>query len=174
MRVISATTVHVVTILALFIALTRPAFAQDASTVTLPWGDWLSAILSEVILIAGTVATLLVTWALRYVPETLKAYITEQHRNAAEQLIEKGIDYAINAVKDFTTGKKLDVNVGSQVVAEALNYIIKHGPEWLITWLGGADAIREKILARLDLADGVAAAEVAAVAEVTTVTSPAA
>lgn len=166
------TMLSAVTAIAVLVALTLPALAQDSSTVTLPWGDWLSAILSEVILVAGTAATLLVTWALRYVPDTLKAYITEQHRKAAEQLIQRGIDYAINAVKDFATGKKLDVNVGSQVVAEALNYIIKHGPEWLITWLGGAGAIREKILARLELADGVAAAEVAEVSEVTPVTSP--
>lgn len=160
MRTIPATAVRAVAFVAMLAALATPAFAQAATEVGWAWGDWVAAVLSSILLAVGTVATFIVTKAIALLPAAIQAYITAQHRKTAEQLLEKAIAYGINAAKDYVTGKKLTVDVGNEVVAEALNYVIKHGPEWLINWLGGVDAIIQKIIARLDLEDGVSGTEI--------------
>lgn len=60
-------------------------------------------------------------------------------------------------------GKTLDVKVGSSVVASAVQYVVGHGPAWLIAWLGGATAIEQKIIARLNLSADAAVATTTAI-----------
>jgi hypothetical protein len=142
--------------LALALLLAGPAFAETAvttttTTVSIPWGDWLVGVINFVLPIMGLVLTAMLTWAAQFLPATLKAYVNSQRINAAEQLLERGIDFGLNKVEGAAVGKSLDVAVGSQVLATSAQYAIDHGPTKLIAWLGGEDAIREKILARLNL-----------------------
>lgn len=68
-----------------------------------------------------------------------------------EQVLQRAIDFAINTVVNATKDKPLTVDVGNAVVANALQYVIDHAPGWLISWMGGTDLIREKIIARLNV-----------------------
>lgn len=66
-----------------------------------------------------------------------------------EQLLQKGIDFGIAAAVGATKDKKLSIDVGNEVIAQALNYIIAQAPAKIIAWVGGPDAIRRMIFARL-------------------------
>lgn len=146
---------------ALFIFAPSAAFAADSSSVTIPWGDWLASVLGTVAAVSGTIAVAIITWALRLLPASLRSYVDAERRKQAEQLLQHAIDYGINDAKGFVTGKTLDVRVGSDVAAGALQYAVDHGPGWLIDWMGGAERVRDKILSRLPLDDGITATEVA-------------
>lgn len=139
----------------LVLVLTVTVLAQD-TTVTLPWGNWLDAILGQIIMIAGTVATVIVAFALKFVPATLKAYVDEQRIRQVEQLLQNAIGYGLSAVQGAARGKTLDVNVGNEVVATAAQYAIDNGPGWLINWMGGTSGLRDKIVARLPVAENAA------------------
>ncbi|WP_454813748.1 hypothetical protein [Labrys neptuniae] len=135
-------------VVALF-ALVAPALAQIATdaastAVSLPIGQWISDIGTVVLAIAGG----LIAWIVRKLPAQIAQIITTAQ---VDQMLTKAIGYAINAVEGATAGKTLNVNVGNAVLAQALNYVTVHAPQWLIEWLGGLDAIAQKIIARLNL-----------------------
>lgn len=140
-------------------AVTVAATVQPG-TVVVPYGNWLEEALPIVGQIVAYVIMLVLLWALRLVPASLRAFITAERVRQVEQLIARGVDYGLNAVAGAAKGKTLDVHVGSQVVAEAGQYVINHGPDKLIDWMGGPDAIKEKIIARIPLAEQATAAEV--------------
>jgi hypothetical protein len=120
------------------------ASAAGSTSVSLPIGDWLA----DAAAFIGAIAAAVVAWLLRKLPASVQQVLTTMQ---AEQLLGKAIDYALNAVAGAEKGKTLDVKVGSAVVASAVQYVVDHGPTWLIAWLGGAAAIEQKIIARLDL-----------------------
>lgn len=136
---------------ALLVLLQIPAsFAADAvaaagdGTITVPIGSWVG----ESAGIVATVLAAVVAWGLRFLPASILQILRTAQ---AEQLLDKAINYGVNAVADATRDKTLSVNVGNAVVAQALQYAIDHGPGWMIGWLGGEAAIRQKIIARLNL-----------------------
>jgi len=68
------------------------------------------------------------------------------------------VRWGLNSVAGATASKTLSVHIANQAVAEAVQYAVDHGPAWLINWLGGADAIRQKIIARLTLEESASVA----------------
>jgi hypothetical protein len=68
-----------------------------------------------------------------------------------DQLLQKAVQYGINATAGAMKDKPLSVDVGSEVLENALQYVVDNGPGWLIKWMGGKDTIRQKIIARLEL-----------------------
>lgn len=136
------------------VAATTAVPPNTSTTVSIPFGDWINAIAPTIIEIAGAVLAVILAWAARLLPASLQSFINSQTIAQAEQLLEKAVDYGINAVAGASVGKTLSVDVGNQVIAQALNYVITHGPAWLINWLGGVEAIKQKIIARLPLDEG--------------------
>lgn len=126
--------------------------ANTDTTVSIPLGNWINAIAPTIIEIAGAVITAVVAWIMAtLVPAALRQYINTQMIQSAEQLLMNAVNYGIAAVAGAETGRVLSVSVGNSVVAQALNYAITHGPQWLINWLGGPAQIEQKIIARLPL-----------------------
>ncbi len=103
--------------------------------------QWADAV--EALLVA------LVAFALRKIPGQLGTILQTMH---VDQILNKAIDYAINMVKGATKDKELSVDVGNEVLAKALQYVLDHSPGWLQSWMGGPGAIAQKIIARLNLA----------------------
>jgi hypothetical protein len=129
-----------------------PAYAQDDTTITIPWGDWLSSAIGVVgMFIIGVVVPALLAWVLSMLPAPIRAWFDQQRIAQVEQLLGRAVDYGLNAVDGAVKGKELSVPVGSAVVAEAAQYAIDHGPSKIIEWLGGPEAVKEMILARLPL-----------------------
>lgn len=124
---------------------TAGAIAQEAATtVAVPIGDWIGQA-------SGIIATILgalVVWLFRQLPAGIVQILRTMQ---VEQLLDKAINYGINAVAGASKDKVLTVNVGNAVVAQAAQYAIDHAPGWLIGWLGGETAIRQMVIARLNL-----------------------
>lgn len=124
------------------------------TTVSLPFGDWLGALVAPLENLLTLVIGALVAWIMTKIPASIKAFITAQNIAQAEQLLENAIGYGINTVAGAEKGKTLEINVGNAVAAQAAQYAVDHGPAWLISWMGGPDQILEKIIARLPLVSG--------------------
>ena len=126
------------------IALASPALA--ITDVVIPVGEWSSGIVSFISTFVTPLVVAGVAFMFRHVPS---AYVTTQNRAAVEQLLEKAIQFGLNAAKS-----KLPANVtlpvSSDVVAIAARYAIANGPK-VVAWAGGAKAIEDKIYARLNV-----------------------
>lgn len=131
-----------------------PAFAQTTDgTITIPWGAWLGDVLDWSV----TIILAVVAWALRQLPAGIYAIIQQLR---AEQLLERAIDYGINAVKGASYDKQLDIPTTSAVIEAAAEYAVVNAP-LLVQYLD-PDTLRAKILARLAVEDGVTAEVVGA------------
>jgi hypothetical protein len=126
------------------------AEVPDDGEVQIPYGDWVSSILTWLLGVAGIAAA----WLLRRLPATivsaLDAISGALGQGRANELLEKAITYGINTTAGAIRGKTLTVKVGMEVLERALEYAVRHAPAF-VAWAGGAIAVREKIIARLDL-----------------------
>lgn len=123
------------------VAALAQAVAVD-TTIDIPISSWLTAAAEFI----GPMLGIAALWLIRKLPAQLAGILITVR---AEQLLEKAISYAINAVAGATKDKPLSFNVGSEVAAKAVQYAIDNAPGWLVTWLGGTEAIRQKIIARI-------------------------
>ncbi len=135
----------------LLAAVVTAPLAAETTTVTIPWGDWLSELLGIAGSIIVTLLGALLAWAVGLIPATLRAYITDQRIRQVEQLLGRAVDYGIAATQGAVRGSALGIDVGSEVLANAAQYAVDRGPPKIVAWMGGEDAIREMILARLNL-----------------------
>lgn len=147
------------------------AYAQTVATapttsVSLPIGDWLA----DAAAFIGAIAAAALAWVFSKLPASIQPILRTMQ---AEQLLGKAIDYALNAVAGAEKGKTLDVKVGSSVVASAAQYVVDHGPAWLVEWLGGLPAIEQKIIARLNLGSDAAVATTTAIVPAASASIPA-
>lgn len=121
--------------------------APTPTTVTIPWGAWLSAAAPDVAALVLAAAL----WLVRQVPGEIGALLRTRR---VEQLLERAIGYGTNCVAGAAHGRVLSLDVGSAVLAEAVDYAIEHAPR-LIEFAGGEDALAEKVWARLKLDESV-------------------
>jgi hypothetical protein len=118
-------------------------------TITIPTTEWIKAA-GEFItpLLAALVGVLF-----RNLPESVVAILKSVR---VDQLLEKAIQYGVNSVANANPDGKITFEVGNEVVANAANYFIQHGPGWILGWIGGPELLRQKIIARLNVAPEVA------------------
>lgn len=125
---------------------TPPALAAE---VIVPVGEWVG-------LLANLTAVALAgfgIFALRMLPAPIYRLLMMLR---AEQLIARAVDYGVQSVAGSARGRTLTVDIGNQVIASAAAYAVDAADD-LVQWLGGADEVKRKILARLDVeADAVA------------------
>src|SRR5690606_8164895 len=91
----------------------------------------------------------MLAWAMRLLPATPRAYINEQMVKQVEQLLNRAVQHGVNTAAANLRGREISIDVKHEVLEDALTYAIQHGPAKLIVWMGGEEAIREKIEARL-------------------------
>lgn len=135
-------------LVALLISLGDAALAQTATTVlTVPVGNWLTNALGvlepALVMLLAAVAT----WALAKLPAAVSALIGPL---LTEQILKRATDFALNAVAGAAKDKTVSVDVGNAVVQAALDYVVKHAPDWAAQF--DAATIMQKIIARLNLA----------------------
>lgn len=152
-------------------AVVATASSAPDTTVSIPVGNWLQSATGVIVDILGLLIGAILTWALSFLPATLRTYITAGMIAQVDQLLGRAVQFGLQkAVDAIGPDKTLTVDVKSAVVADAVQYAIDHGPDKLITMMGGADGIEQKIIARLPLPKGLATAP----AEAPTTTAPAA
>jgi len=130
------------------------AFAAEGTTVTISYGDYLI----EVAHIVGTLGVALFPVAVAFLPAPIRLLVSAVF---GEQLVRNARDYALNAVEGAAKGKTLTVDVGNQVLAQAVQYAVREGAPWLVRWLGGPEGIRKKVFRLLDLDEKASAAKLA-------------
>lgn len=122
--------------------------ANDTAIVTVPYGSWIGSLAASFQEIVVSLVMVVITFALRNVPAAigniLKGILTQQ-------VVEKGVAFGFNTVAGATKGATLSFDVGNAVLANALNYVVTHVPAWLLTWVGGTNAIRDHIIALLPM-----------------------
>lgn len=131
--------------------------AADGTAVTIPYGDYLI----ELAHIAGSLAVALFPVVIALLPAPVRLVVSAVF---GEQLLRNARDYALNAIEGAAKGKTLTVDVGNQVLAQAVDYAVREGAPWLVRWLGGPEGIRLKIFRLLDLDEQASAEQLGAVA----------
>lgn len=120
------------------------AVVPEGTNIVVPWGAWLSDLASTLgVLIFGVI-----TWGLRKLPANIVAILKTVQ---AEQLLQKAIDYGVNATAHAAKDETLTVPVGNAVIASAVEYAVQNGAPTVVRWLGGENGIVQKIIARLDI-----------------------
>lgn len=99
-------------------------------------------------------------FALRQLPANIVAIFGNAR---VEMLINNAIGFGLNAVEGAVKGKTLEVNVGNEVLAKALQYAVDNAPVWLQSWAGGPEGLAKKIWGRLNLDDKASDAVIPAV-----------
>lgn len=141
-----------------YITAATVVYAADVTPATdgvtsIPWGDWLAAILDW----ATAIIIAVIAWALRQLPAGSYAIIQQLR---VEQLLERAVDYGINATKNATWGKKLDIPTTNAVIEIAAEYAATNAPA-LVQYLD-PETLRAKILARIEVTEDVTAEQVGA------------
>jgi hypothetical protein len=129
---------------ATFINLAQAGELTPLNPVVIPYGDWLAAAAGNI----NTILAALAMWALRKLPAHIVAIIKTAQ---LDQVLLKAIDFGVNRTAGAAKGRVLTINLANQVLAEAVGYVVDHGPGWLVAWAGGEQGIRDKIIARLDV-----------------------
>lgn len=126
-------------------AFAATAVLADGSTiVTIPWGDLVAGILpaAQILFMGGLL------WVLSHFAPSLYAILRTAQ---VEQLMNRALDFAVNAVAGATKGKTLEIDTGNEVLKNALTYVLAHGGGWLQEFAGTPIELAEKLYARLDL-----------------------
>jgi hypothetical protein len=119
----------------------------DTQPVTIPWGDWASALLMT----TSTVVIPAVAWAMRKVPSNLRWLLVAAR---VEQLLTVAMQDAINRTAGAVAGKTYDLDTGIVVANNMLRYAVQAAPELVKQF--GLDAMWLKVLARVPFGTDVA------------------
>ena len=150
------------------VAASTTTITTSAPQIIIPWGDWLDAIINQIIIpIMGAVILGFVTWAAArlapLLPANLRALVNAKNTAAIEQLLAPAIANGLKQAAANAAGQQVKLDANSPAVANAAQYAIDHGPAKLIEWAGGPQAIREKIAARIAMMEQAPAPTVVAV-----------
>jgi hypothetical protein len=123
-------------------------WAQDATTqpvgeVNIPWGGYVADAVTALAMLTVPV----IGWLFRKLPAQWGSMLMAAR---VDQLLERSIDYGLNAVSDASRDKKLSVPVANDVLREAAQYAVDNAPN-LVKLAGGTDLLIKKIIARLEV-----------------------
>ncbi|WP_036291582.1 hypothetical protein [Methylosinus sp. PW1] len=110
--------------------------APAASTVSIPWGDWISGLLAT----SGSIFLAVVSWGVKsFLPSYVQTFLTND-------VIAKAVDYALASVAGAVRNETATVPVSNEVIAAALKWIVAYEPK-VAKWAG--DNLEPLIIARL-------------------------
>lgn len=130
--------------------------AKEDTSVTIEWGNMLNYAVKTLTAVFVTVVMGAATWASTFLPGIAGIGYRWFLAKYGEKFVQNLTDYAVNAVAGATKDKKLTVNVGLEVVKNAIQRALTLENEdkflkWLIGQLGGAQGIGEKVFRKIDL-----------------------
>ena len=126
-----------------------PALAADpVTTASLPWGDWLLAVLPAVSNVAVPIAATAITAGIYKVAPWAQLFLSSAR---IEDMVQRGAAFGQNAVQGVVKGKAITVPLGSAVIAEGVQHILDTAPQRAINKAGGAAGIATRIFRALPL-----------------------
>jgi len=120
--------------------------------VSIPYGQYVEDVgqLVQAWLIPLLLA--IISWVIfKYVPAPLRGIANRILTGQAEQLLEKALQYGINATAGASRDKTLEIPVANEVLRKAANYALANGWPKLIDFLDGPDGVLQKLFTRLDI-----------------------
>ena len=140
-----------------FTALVSPA--QAAADVSLPWGDWLVALLQPASAVLVPIAAAAVTAGIARVAPWAASVLT---RDRVEAAIRAGVAYGQNAVAGAAKGRTVSVDLGAAVVTAGARHVLATAPAHVVRSAGGAEGVAARIFRALPLDPQASAANVLA------------
>lgn len=134
----------------LLVFLTAPAFAADDTTVALSAAPWIEMVREILLTIVIPAVAAYVIAALRRTYPMAALFLTQRR---VEQLGNAATEFAINAIPGAVKEAKLSVNVGSAVIAKAVQYGIDAAPAKAMEAAGGPEGLAKIVFRKLNLAD---------------------
>lgn len=127
-----------------------PAMAAEVvrTSVDLPWGDWITAVLQPVSAVLVPLAAAAATAGIAKVSPWASLFLS---RARVQSAIQAGADYGVNAVAGAVKGKTLTVPVGSAVIAAGVQHVVNTTPQRVLDKAGGAEGIASMIFRSLPL-----------------------
>jgi len=143
-----------------------PAAKDSPGNVIFPWGEWVQMVLGYVQEIAITVALVMVPFLMKGMPGWVRILFSQ---NRINDLVDHAVRQAVAGVSGAVEGKQMSIPVTSDVVRQALVYMISHGEGVVADAAQSLPQLILKILARVPESANVPAAYNAtkAVADVT-------
>ena len=132
------------------VAAADPDVAASKS-VALPLAEWISVV-------QGTLVTVLLGLLGKGLAKLPAPLVWVVRMYGEEKIVNQAIALAVNAVPGVARGAPLNVEVGSSVLAHALQWIVDNVPKFAVSAMGGEDGIKAKIFAALHLEPDVSAA----------------
>ena len=142
-------------------AVLSPALAGDgpAAAVSVPWGDWLVALLQPASAVLVPIAAAAVTAGIARVAPWAASVLT---RDRVEAAIRAGAAYGQNAVAGAAKGRTVSVDLGAAVVTAGARHVIATAPAHVVRKAGGAEGVAARIFRALPLDPQASAANVLA------------
>ncbi|MEN3234203.1 hypothetical protein PUR29_11400 [Methylobacterium ajmalii] len=132
-------------------ALAAEVATADATHVTLSAAPWIELVREIVITAVIPAVAAYLIQAIRKVYPWAALFLTQAR---VEQMANAVTEYAINAVPGAVKEGKLSVNVGSQVIAKAVQRAVDAAPAKAIEAAGGQAGLAEIVFRKLNLEDG--------------------
>lgn len=140
-----------------FACLITPAHADGSASVTIPWGDWLTALLQPVSAVLVPLAAAAVTAGIARVAPWAASVLT---RDRVETAIRAGVAYGQNAVAGAARGRTVSVDLGSAVVTAGARHVLATAPAHVVRSAGGVEGVAARIFRALPLDPQASAANV--------------
>ncbi|KMO21416.1 hypothetical protein SQ03_03215 [Methylobacterium platani JCM 14648] len=126
-------------------------FAADTTSVTLSAAPWISLLQEIVITAVIPAVAAYAIQAIRKVYPWAALFLTQAR---VEQMANAVTEYAINAVPGAVKEGKLSINVGSAVIAKAVQRAVDAAPAKALEAAGGQAGLAEIVFRKLSLEDG--------------------
>ena len=136
-------------------ALAAAVTGTGATSVTLPYGDWVAGSAQFAAQLLQPVLLAAVTGLVAVLPWPLRLFLTS---TLVERLVGNALDFALNEVEGAAKGRALTVDLGQAVLARAVGRAVAQAPSWLLEAAGGPTGIAEKVFRLLHLEPGASAA----------------
>ena len=127
-----------------------PAFAAEDTTVALSAAPWIELVREILLTTVVPIVAAYVIQALRRTYPMAALFLTQRR---VEQLGNAATEFAINAIPGAVKEAKLSVNVGSAVIAKAVQYGIDAAPAKAMEAAGGPEGLAKIVFRKLNLED---------------------
>ncbi len=132
--------------------LALPALAQT-TTVQVPFGDWVGAVVPFLGVLVLALLGTGIALVLPHLPAWAQGLATAQLQAQLTAAVAFAVEWAVQDVSEAAKGKTLTIDVGNELLAKGAQKAIDVLPGKVVEWAGGAEGIKEQVLAHFENAN---------------------
>lgn len=123
--------------------------AQD-TTVTIPYGNWISAVLPFIGFIVLLGVIILLAYVIKFLPPWAQSLVAVAGQKELIGYAKQAINTAVMATQGAVKDKEIKLDVGNPLVAKAVQTAIDTWPQAAIDKLGGVDGVKKFVISQLE------------------------